>query len=283
MARIIEGSTGQNAYHDVVTTVRALGRRRGSRNGGVIEVPDLTIALDSPLNALPIGVGRNLNPRIAAAEALQLIGGFSDPEWLVKISPGFARYSEPTGGFWGAYGIRVRNQLKHVVRKLNYDPDTRQAVIQLWSADLDNIEGKNDYPCTIAIGFTRFKDTIEMHVTMRSNDVWLGLPYDMFQFAQLQLTLCNILNLDPGRYTHTAWSSHLYVSNLDQSYEVTTDVDPDVREQPTGIGTAHTSVENVWFRASAIQQSAENARTTLNPTKSEEWYLDVIHRPNVVA
>lgn len=282
MAQIVVGQTGQDTYHDVLETVRRHGRRRGSRNGPTLEVSDLTIALESPVDALPIGVGRGLNVKIAAAEALQLIGGFSDPDWLVKIAPGFERYREPEGQFWGAYGNRIGNQLEHIITKIYGDVDTRQAVITLWDSQLDNVRGKSDYPCTISLGFTSYHEQLSMHVTMRSNDVWLGLPYDMFQFAQLQLTLCNLIGQYPGTYTHTAWSMHIYVSDVEKSYDVTNTVD-DKYDQPDGIGHNHLLVEHLWTRARTIAREPHLVRDLWQPTKSEEWYLDTLHASDKVA
>lgn len=276
MARIVEGITGRDTYYDVIATVRRHGRRRNSRNGVVLEVPNLTVALESPVDALPLGVGRNLNPKIAAAEALQLLGGFSEPEWLVKIAPAFANYREPSGEFWGAYGYRIGHQLDHIITKLRCDPDTRQAVITLWDKDRDNVNGKSDYPCTIALGFAIIGSELSMNVTMRSNDVWLGLPYDLFQFAQLQLTLCNLNGWKPGPYTHTAWSMHIYYRDVDQSYQVTDEAD-DKYEQPDGIGHSGVTIENIWSRAQLLALEPHNVRKFWEPTKSEEWYLDTLH------
>lgn len=274
MARIVEDQAGKYVYHDVVATVRGYGRRRSSRNGPVYEVPNMTIVLDSPVDALPIGCGRKLNTKIAAAEALQLIGGFSDPDWLVKIAPGFERYREPTGEFWGAYGIRMGVQLDHIIRKLKADLSTRQAVITLWDPTFDNSKSKADYPCTVAIGFAIHKQQLEMNVTMRSNDVWLGLPYDMFQFGQLQLTLCNVLGLRPGTYTHTAWSMHLYAKDLEKTYELTSDVDEESYPlmQPNGLGEYGTPVEHLWTVARTIAREP-HLIDLWKPTASEEWYI----------
>ena len=50
---------------------------------------------------------------------------------------------------------------------------------------------------------------------MRSNDVWWGLPYDVFQFTQLQLTLARLLDVAPGEYTHMVGSLHAYERDAD--------------------------------------------------------------------
>lgn len=236
---------------------------------------DYTIQLESPYYALPTGCGRGLNARIAAAEAIQLVGGFSDPDWLTGLAPGFKKFLEPNGHFWGAYGERIGDQLDYVITKLRRDPTTRQAVVTLWTPTLDNsFAGKLDYPCTVALGFNLSPkyDKLNLRVTMRSNDAWLGLPYDMFQFTQLQLSLCNILGVNPGFYVHTAWSMHLYHEHVDLSYQVTDrpgGLSTEERYPETGVGTDGEELDEVRDRARGIRNG-----DIACPTDSEQWYLD---------
>jgi len=274
VARLIDGRYCRDVYPQVLEDLRRRGQRRPSRNGLTYALDDYTIHVESPLFALPTGCGRGLNARIAAAEAIQLIGGFSDPDWLVGIAPSFKKFLEPNGHFWGAYGERVADQLDFVVDKLRDDPWSRQAVVTLWSSHLDNhYRNKADYPCTVALGFSLGPrhDSLNMRVTMRSNDAWLGLPYDMFQFTQLQLTLANVLGVVPGTYTHTAWSMHLYHEHVNLSYQVTDRAGLATEERYPDLGIGHDgdSFDDVRQRARAIR----NGSVAL-PTDSERWYLD---------
>lgn len=282
MALTIHGTTGQDTYVEVLENLRRRGRRRPSRNGLTYALEDVTLALESPLRALPLHCGRSLSLKIAAAEALQLVGGFSDPEWLVRIAPQFKSYLEPNGRFHGAYGERVGDQVEAVVTKLRADQFTRQAVITLWNPRLDNDPDKLDYPCTVALGFSldgesyRQAHRLNMRVTMRSNDAWLGLPYDLFQFAQLQLTICNIMGYEPGTYTHTAWSMHLYQENADASYQVTDQVTS--RDyQACGIGTSGIGFANAKIRARDIAYNDFVGRGVYELSESERWLFDALH------
>jgi thymidylate synthase len=245
-----------------------------------------------------LGCGRKLSPRIAAAEALQLVGGFSDPAWLCRIAPQFKRFREdfnvdispspdrpsrlePVPWFHGAYGNRITRwpQLETVVRRLRESPSTRQAVVTLWDPALDAVSDDHlDYPCTVALNFRRtgkHRQKLSLQVLMRSNDCWLGLPYDINMFTQLQLTLCNVLALEPGTYTHTAWSAHLYHANLDASYDVTDNaVTRTVRlDHVTGVGREYDTLAEVRQRAHALALEPEKLT---DPTESEKWYLDVL-------
>lgn len=279
MATLVEFSTGQDAYPDVLARLRLFGRKQDSRNGPVRQLDDFTIALESPFRALPVGTGRKLNRKIAAAEALQLIGGFSDPEWLCNIAPQFKRFREDGnikgGWFHGAYGVRIASyaQLDVAVERLREDVPSRQAVVTIWDPEVDTEPNHLDYPCTVALGFSvRNGQYLDARAVMRSNDAWLGLPYDLFQFTQLQLSLCNVLNLLPGAYTHTAWSMHLYEADLEASYAVDQVPTSYVTHDTYGIGLLGGTLDQVRLRAEQIHHGFEPD----DVTDSERWYLDVL-------
>lgn len=269
MATLIHGKTGRTAYPDIVRQVVMEGSVRSPRGLVTRDLGNVTIHLDSPHDALPVGCGRGLNTRIAAAEAVQLIGAFSNPDLMMYASPNFKRYIEPENFFWGAYGTRVGDQVYQAVRKLRNDPSTRQAVVTLWDNQLDNFDGKKDYPCTVGFNFTVDKDKLSMNVLMRSNDVWLGLPYDMFQFTQLQLSVAHSLDLLPGTYTHTAWSLHIYEEHVPKAYDLH---DPSPKPEydwcpPTGIGKPGQPIQAIMDRAQNMTYGPIHGMTD-----SEIWY-----------
>ena len=93
-----------------------MGELVAPRDQPTREVLGATIVVEDPTNVLPIGVTRNAHLPIAAAEALQLIGGVSHPELMCRIASKFPNFMDG-GVFHGAYGPRVRPQLASVVRR----------------------------------------------------------------------------------------------------------------------------------------------------------------------
>lgn len=210
----------RSGYVALVDHVRLRGQPSSPRGLPIREVENFTFTVANLRDTLPIGVGRLPSTQLAAIEALQLIGGVSTPGLLVAAAPQFAEYREPEGYFHGAYGPRVESQVAEVLRKLDEDHDTRQAVITIWDPAEDNLLGKRDYPCTVALGFRLRRDRLNLSVVMRSNDAWLGVPYDVFQFSQLQWSVAERLGVEPGTYTHTAWSMHLYERDLERAEQL---------------------------------------------------------------
>lgn len=222
MAFLIDYSTDWRfGYIDICKRVLGDGEQRDSRIGLVSEVRDFMFTLQPEALDLPLGVGRNLPPRLAAAEAIQLCGGMGLPTLTEAVSSQIASYvRDPDGTVHGNYGARIGHQIVDVVNKLQADPNTRQAVIQIWEKEKDSqhrVPMPRDIPCTLVITFgTEFGGRLTMSVVMRSNDVWLGLPFDVFQFRQLHRTVANCLGRDVGEYTHHAVSMHAYDKNTAQ-------------------------------------------------------------------
>lgn len=212
----------RDEYFKVLNRVAAQGIQRSPRRLKTRDLGVTTIVVHDLMQpVLPLHTGRKIGKAVAALEALQIIGGVSKPEPLLKAAPQFANYMEPGNDnqpayFHGAYGLRVRGQLEAAINKLREDRDTRQAVITIWDPELDNQPGKRDYPCTVAIGLSTVDNQLDMNVLMRSNDAWLGLPNDVFVFTQLQWTIAHVLEMPAGKYTHTAWSLHLYEHDLEK-------------------------------------------------------------------
>jgi len=260
-------------YHEIVDFVLDQGSKVSPRGDPTIEVEDVTIAVRRPWYALPTGTGRQLNLAIGAVEALQLIAGTARPQLLKQVSPNFERLFEGER-MYGMYGDRIGNQLNHVVHKLLHDPDTRQAVITLWRPDLDNDPGHKDYPCTLGMQFRIRNGRLCMSTVMRSNDVILGLAYDVFQFTQLQLTIANLIDVDCGQYNHHVFSLHLYERDLRLAQSLHRGT-----EQNALVGVSGVDVWDVRERARKLLDDVPLEQ----PTYTEMWYREQLDKATARA
>jgi len=209
-----------SALFTLARDVQEFGVQTAPRGQKTYEMRAATIEISDPRDCLTAGIGRKLNTKLAALEALQLIGGFSDPVLMASAAPLTAKYLDG-GQFAGAYGPRIISQMDAVVQRLADDPDTRQAVVQIWDPSRDLFHQHKDLPCTVYFTFYVRDQQLQMHTHMRSNDLWLGFPYDIVQFTQLQCTLAKYLEIQVGAYTHYADSLHLYERDLPSVNQLT--------------------------------------------------------------
>ena len=164
------------------------------------------------------------SPAFAVAEAIWILSGSDDP-WIYEYNKKLLLYADD-GVLRGAYGPRLRrwggelDQLATIVETLRMDPDSRRAVIQLYDPARDG-SGNKDVPCTLGFRFHLRGGRLNMSTTMRSQDVWLGLPYDVFTFTVIQELVAGWLGAELGDYHHHVDSLHLYESDIEKAVQVT--------------------------------------------------------------
>lgn len=207
----------------------AHGQVSSPRNRTTREIVGLKIIVERPEFCGVSRTGRGGNQAIGVLEATQLIAGEATPQLMAKITSG--KFEEFMDGevLHGSYGPRIRPQMETLFRRLTSDADSRQGVITIWDPLYDSQE-RRDIPCTVALQFLLRNDALTLCVTMRSNDGWLGFPYDIFQFSQLQLTVAHCLGVAPGQLHHSVGSFHLYEQDWEKVDKVmsVTGGEPDV-------------------------------------------------------
>lgn len=194
------------------------------------EIPQRTLEVNmrKPVLRVP---KRELNYRFMAAEAFWILTGDDQVATIAPYNSRLAEFSDDGVRFFGAYGPKIVAQLPYVVAKLNEDPMSRQAGLTIWR---ENPPATKDVPCTVAIFCSLREGLLNLHVFMRSSDLWLGIPYDVFNFAMLGHYVCCLLNrnrltsdfVTPGVLYLTAASSHLYQTNWDAAVVCLTDGHP---------------------------------------------------------
>lgn len=213
MAQLIKTTLLPEIYAPLAKSILIDGLEVAPRGIKTRELDNVTIVVQDPFRTLPVQTNRGLHTAIAVVEALQLIAGVSVPELLVKVAPNMERFMEHDGNDiyqHGAYGVRTADQVVKLLKLLKRDSTTRQALMQIWMADEDLGSQSPDIPCTCTLRYVIRNEKLHATTVMRSNDIWWGTPYDVFQFTQLQITLARCLEVEVGTYTHTAMSLHAY-------------------------------------------------------------------------
>ena len=198
------------ALHDVM----ANGQEVSPRGKLTRELLHRTMQVDmrKPVLMVP---SRCLSYKFMAAEAYWILSGDNRVETIAPYNRRITEFSDDGKIFFGAYGPRIASQLGYVLDKLMENHDTRQAGLTIWR---ERPGVTKDVPCTVAVFFNVRNSLLNAHVFMRSSDVWLGIPYDVFNFSMLAHYVCALLHergfiTSPGQLFLTAASSHLYEDN----------------------------------------------------------------------
>lgn len=208
----------------MVETAIAYGAQASPRGNDVRELYHTTFATDMAHPVLTIP-GRKLSYQFMAAEAFWILTGDETVKGIAPWNKNISKFSDDGERFFGAYGPKILSQLDYVVDKLIRDPFSRQAGLTIWR---ENPPESKDIPCTVSIFFDLRNNELNTHVFMRSSDVWLGLPYDVFNFSMLGHLVCARLNsknfindtvIKPGKLFLTAANTHIYESDMDKADE----------------------------------------------------------------
>lgn len=292
-------------YVQLVKHVTSSGKPVETRGLATRELTAVTLIFPNVLNPLlPVGVGRGVNPRLAAIEALQLISGIQRHDLVRQVTPNFdtvlVDQQDPD---YGAYGPRIIEQVGDCLDILHHDPTTRRAVIAIWNEK--DLTHDGDRPCTVFLQFlvrdNGFGPALELHTHMRSQDVWLGVPYDIFMFSQLQHTAAYILGLPASQLVHHATSLHIYETDLSkvdslvapkdgdlafayaaQELELPLGVHPGVNIRGNFVTTSNVLELNPLDVAGyLLEESANELEVAANP-----WYATImgrVHNPSLAA
>lgn len=223
---VLTANSASELFTAACQAVLLNGRVARPRTLTTTEVVGAHLCLTKPRRRLvDVPPARVINPAFAVAEALWILSGSDDP-WIFDYNENLRRYTDD-GVLRGAYGPRLRrwggrmdgfdaviDQLDAVRRQLHADQDSRRAVIQLYDPSRDH-RGYRDVPCTLGYRFFIRQGRLVMHTSMRSQDLWLGFPYDIFTTTLIQELMAGWLGVELGEYHHHVDSLHLYAENAE--------------------------------------------------------------------
>lgn len=222
--------------------------RRPSRNGDVLVIDGpVTVTYTHPRERVLFNAARDANPFFHVYEALWMLAGRRDVDPVAYYCHRMTEFSDNGRWFNAAYGHRWRNhlcatngrndvsvhkvdQLDLLVEHLKSDPNSRRAVLQMWTPDddLQNVGWSKDVCCNLSVMFS-LRDyyhsdwgdqpagvykKLDMTVTNRSNDlIWGLLGANYVHFTFLQEYLAARLGAEVGRYHHFTNNLHVYSWN----------------------------------------------------------------------
>jgi len=201
------------------------------RDMAIKENCDVALVIDNPLSCLYQNSVRSSQWKYIAAELLWYFMGRNDVGYIAKFAKFWESIQNNDGTVNSSYGhLLFTNINEHQFTQYNWafeslkkDKDSRQAVLH-FNLPTHQREENKDFVCTM-YGIFQIRDNkLNLTVSMRSNDVILGLPTDIAFFATLQSQMLFHLvlhggeefkDLQLGSYTHIANSFHVYERHFD--------------------------------------------------------------------
>ena len=247
--RAFEFESFEIAYPELLKALLEEGQEVSPRGMLTKEITPVGITITNPRKRIITNPARKLNHGFTVGELIWMISGRNDLS-VTHYNKNWANYSDDGETLNGAYGQRifrwdgmfdvidesyvdeegcthpsyslehiVINQFENAFEQLKKDPDTRQATIVLFNPGQDYRETK-DKPCTNLLRFTIRDGKLNMLTVMRSNDIIMGFPYDVFNFTMMQEIMAGRLGVEVGKYTHVADSLHIYEDHFEMAERI---------------------------------------------------------------
>ena len=196
------------------------------RNGKTKELLHTFITVEEPRQKWVQGRVPSISISFALAELVWIMNGEDRSDVINYWNPRLPQFAGKGSQYYGAYGKRMRShfgfdQLKRACSVLQNCPDSRQVVIQIYDVvkDLpieDGMPRSEDIPCNVCSILKVRNGRLEWTQILRSNDIYLGLPYNFIQFMSLQEIMAGWLQLEMGTYNHYSDSLHFYMKDTNK-------------------------------------------------------------------
>ena len=105
------------------------------------------------------------------------------------------------------------NQIKEVIDLIKNSPNSRRMVVTAWNPSvLDEIALPS---CHAFFIFNVINGKLNCHLTQRSGDIALGIPFNLACYALLTQMIAQETNLKLGEFSHYINDAHIYTNHID--------------------------------------------------------------------
>lgn len=105
------------------------------------------------------------------------------------------------------------DQVKNAIHLLKTNPNSRRIVISAWHPGLLGEMGLP--PCHIMYIFNVSGGKLHCHLTQRSGDIALGIPFNLACYSALTMAVAQEVGLQPGTFAHTIVDAHIYEDHIE--------------------------------------------------------------------
>lgn len=143
--------------------------------------------------------------------------------WRRFPVPSKAAEGEKWGNRWVSTdpetGDRTFDQIRYVIdilKEIKQNPATpnrRRMVVTAWHPG--NAAESKLPPCHYTFCFSVTGDRLNCHLTQRSGDVALGIPFNLACYSLLTMMLAQETGFKPGSFAHTIIDAHIYANHVE--------------------------------------------------------------------
>lgn len=176
-------------------------------------------------DGFPLLTTKKLHLKSIIYELLWFLRGETNVHWLqengVRI---WNEWAAEDGSLGPIYGYQWRHwpdykgghidQIQRAVDTIKNNPDSRRIVVNAWNvAQIDEMALP---PCHMFFQFYVAGGKLSLQMYQRSADTFLGVPFNIAEYALLLMMMAQVTGLEPGDFVHTTGDTHIYLNHVEQ-------------------------------------------------------------------
>lgn len=209
-------------YLSIANKILSEGEMRDNRTGiRAISLPHVCITIDLEEDGFPILASKFVGFKTAIKELL----------WIWQMQSNDVRklqdmnvhiwdeWMQEDGTIGKAYGYQLAKykQVDNLIKTIKEDPTSRRMITTLWN--IEDLPEMALQPCAFQTLWNINKGKLNCMLTIRSNDWFLGNPFNVAQYTALVYMIAQVTNYKPGRLTVCINDAHIYENHIPQIQE----------------------------------------------------------------
>lgn len=115
---------------------------------------------------------------------------------------------------WETVDGRKIDQVSNLIDGIKNNPDSRRLIVNAWN--VGEVDKMALPPCHCFFQFYVAKGKLSCQLYVRSNDVFLGMPFNIASYSLLVMMVAQVCNLKPGELVYTTGDTHIYLNHFEQ-------------------------------------------------------------------
>lgn len=213
------------SYLDLLQDVLDNGTEKTDRTGtGTFSVFGRQLRFDLS-KGFPLVTTKKMHVKSIVHELLWFLKGDTNVRYLqengVRI---WNEWADENGELGPVYGSQWRaweaadgrkiDQIAAVVDSIKRNPDSRRHIVSAWN--VGEIDRMQLPPCHFVFQFYVANGRLSCMLTMRSSDTFLGLPFNIAQYAMLTHMIAQQCGLEVGEFIYSGGDVHIYKDHIEQ-------------------------------------------------------------------
>ena len=218
----------ENEYLQLIAKILKDGKSKPTRGiHGIKSIFGYQMHFDMR-RGFPLLTTKKMPFKILMHEMLWFISGSSNIQYLQDHKIHYwDEFADKNLNLGPVYGVQWRHwkgrdgqefdQLAWAIDQIKTNPHSKGIIVSAWN--VADLEAMRLPPCHTMFQFDVTQNKLRMQLYQRSSDVFLGLPFNIAQYAMLLQMVAHLTGLEARELIVTIGSAHLYNNHLEQAKE----------------------------------------------------------------